>query len=433
MLRSYLLAGNSGHYDGVICRHARRRACGWCRRSPAGWTRVRPSSASSCRTAVPPCDAVVSLTGFSLVGGPAYNDAQAAEEVLARLDVPYLAAHPVEFQTLDQWGGSERGLLPVESTIMVAIPELDGATGPTVFGGRVGRDRRSTCVGCDARAAPSERQRQRARHAGLPRARRDAGRARAQAGGAAAHASAPRVASALVIFNFPPNAGNVGTAAFLGVFESLHNTLLALRGAGLQRRGARHRGGPARGGARAATPSATGPTPTCTPLVRVDDHVRRERWLKEIEAQWGAAPGRQLSDGSSILVLGRQFGNVFVGRAARPSATRATRCACCSRRALRPRTPSPPSTADLREDFAAHAVLHFGTHGALEFMPGKQSGMSGSCWPDRLIGDLPNLYLYASNNPSEGAIAKRRVGATLHQLPHAAGCSGRAVPRAGAT
>jgi magnesium chelatase subunit H len=58
-------------------------------------------------------------------------------------------------------------------------------------------------------------------------------------------------------------------------------------------------------------------------------------------------------------------------------------------------------------------VLHFGTHGSLEFMPGKQSGMSGNCWPDRLIGDLPNIYLYASNNPSEGAIAKRRSGATL--------------------
>jgi magnesium chelatase subunit H len=46
-------------------------------------------------------------------------------------------------------------------------------------------------------------------------------------------------------------------------------------------------------------------------------------------------------------------------------------------------------------------------------MPGKQSGMGGTCWPDRLIDDLPNIYLYASNNPSEGAIAKRRSGATL--------------------
>ena len=58
-------------------------------------------------------------------------------------------------------------------------------------------------------------------------------------------------------------------------------------------------------------------------------------------------------------------------------------------------------------------MLHFGTHGALEFMPGKQAGLSGECWPDRLIGDLPNLYLYASNNPSEGTLAKRRAGAAL--------------------
>jgi magnesium chelatase subunit H len=58
-------------------------------------------------------------------------------------------------------------------------------------------------------------------------------------------------------------------------------------------------------------------------------------------------------------------------------------------------------------------VLHFGTHGALEFMPGKHAGLSAECWPDRLIGELPNFYIYASNNPSEGAMAKRRAGATL--------------------
>ena len=46
-------------------------------------------------------------------------------------------------------------------------------------------------------------------------------------------------------------------------------------------------------------------------------------------------------------------------------------------------------------------------------MPGKQNGMTANCWPDRLIGDLPNFYLYASNNPSEGTIAKRRAAATL--------------------
>lgn len=53
-------------------------------------------------------------------------------------------------------------------------------------------------------------------------------------------------------------------------------------------------------------------------------------------------------------------------------------------------------------------MLHFGTHGSLEFMPGKQMGMSGTCYPDNLIGSIPNLYYYAANNPSEATIAKRR-------------------------
>ena len=61
----------------------------------------------------------------------------------------------------------------------------------------------------------------------------------------------------------------------------------------------------------------------------------------------------------------------------------------------------------------ADAVVHVGTHGSLEFMPGKQLGLSGECWPDRLIGELPNIYLYSVNNPSEGSIAKRRSYAEL--------------------
>merc|ERR1719253_710607 len=60
----------------------------------------------------------------------------------------------------------------------------------------------------------------------------------------------------------------------------------------------------------------------------------------------------------------------------------------------------------------ADCMVHFGTHGSLEFMPGKQVGMSGGCYPDRLISVLPNLYYYAANNPSEATIAKRRAYAS---------------------
>jgi len=147
-------------------------------------------------------------------------------------------------------------------------------------------------------------------------------------------------------------------------------------------------------------------------LIPADDHVRREPWLDEIEAQWGPAPGRQLSNGSSIFVLGKQLGNVFIG--VQPSfGYEGDPMRLLFEKGLAPTHAFSAFYRYLREDFRAHAVLHFGTHGALEFMPGKQSGMGGTCWPDRLINDLPNIYLYASNNPSEGAIAKRRSGATL--------------------
>src|SRR2546427_2240781 len=69
--------------------------------------------------------------------------------------------------------------------------------------------------------------------------------------------------------------------------------------------------------------------------------------------------------------------------------------------------------AYLERIFKADAVVHVGTHGAMEFMPGKQVGLSSECWPDRLIGELPNIYIYSVNNPSEGTIAKRRSYAEL--------------------
>ena len=144
----------------------------------------------------------------------------------------------------------------------------------------------------------------------------------------------------------------------------------------------------------------------------MDDHVRREPWLEDIEAQWGAAPGRQLTDGASLFVLGARFGNVFVG--VQPGfGYEGDPMRLLFEKGFAPTHAFSAFYRYLREDFGAHALLHFGTHGALEFMPGKQVGLSGACWPDRLIGDTPHFYLYAANNPSEGAIAKRRAGATL--------------------
>ncbi len=406
VMRSYLLSRDAAHYDGVI---AALEAKG---------LNVIPAFASGLdqRPAIEKffmangranVDAVVSLTGFSLVGGPAYNDTGAAQEMLARLDVPYIAAHALEFQNLPEWAEGQTGLSPVETTIMVAIPELDGATQPTVFGGRVGAG--ADCKGCARachfpateggsamRVCPERAETLAARVARLALLRR-AERAERKIG--------------VVLFNFPPNAGAAGSAAFLAVFESLWNTLAAMKREGytvdLPESVDALRDSILKGNAE-----RFGTDANVVERIPAATHVRREPHLKAIEAQWGPAPGRQLSNGSQIFVMGERFGNVFVG--VQPGfGYEGDPMRLLFEKSFAPTHAFAAFYRFLREDFGAHAILHFGTHGALEFMPGKQTGPSAGCWPDRLIGDTPNFYLYAANNPTEGALAKRRSGATL--------------------
>jgi magnesium chelatase subunit H len=392
ILRSYLLGNDAAHYDGVIAAM-----------EDAGLS-VIPAFASGldARPAIekffikggkPVVDAVVNCTGFSLVGGPAYNDSEAAVEMLGRLDIPYVAAHAIEFQTLEEWRTRRQGLLPLETTMMVALPELDGAILPSVFGGRSAAASGPTrAMACDPERAEALADKV-VRLIALRRSER-----------------AERKL-AIAIFNFPPNAGATGTAAHLAVFESLQATLLRLAAEGYSvdvpesvdtLRDAILHGNADRYGAEANVAAR----------VDADLHVRREPHLAEIEAQWGPAPGKVQSDGSHIHVLGARFGNVFVG--VQPGfGYEGDPMRLLFDGDFAPTHAFAAFYRWIREDFGAHAVLHFGTHGALEFMPGKQTGLSGDCWPERLLGDLPNYYLYASNNPSEGILAKRRSGATL--------------------
>lgn len=397
--RSYLLAGNTAHYDAVI-RALEARGLSVVAAYASGLdaraaiTKYFTDQKAQLRgTTTATIDALVSLTGFSLVGGPAYNDAEAAQAVLAALDVPYLSLQTLEFQTVEEWERDPRGLNALQATLQVAIPELDGAIGPLVYGGKGASH--------DGAVSPSEPIVGRVetiadRVAKLVQLRR---RPR----------SARKVS--IVLFNFPPNAGNTGSAAYIAVFESLYNVLVAMKREGYSvevpesvdaLRQAITEGNATQSGAPANVHAR----------VSADVHVRREPFLKELEQVWGPAPGRQLTDGRDLFVMGERFGNVFVGvqpafgwegdpmRLLFQGNFAPTHAFCAFYRWM-------------REDFGADVVLHFGTHGALEFMPGKQVGLTDTCWPERLIGDLPNVYLYASNNSSEGTLAKRRGGATL--------------------
>ncbi|EAU40241.1 Magnesium-chelatase, subunit H [Fulvimarina pelagi HTCC2506] len=394
IMRSYVLASDTAHYDGVIAALEARNL----KVVPAfaSGLDARPAIDAYFKTAEgkPTIDALVSLTGFSLVGGPAYNDANAAKTAMSELDVPLIAGQAVEFQSLEEWRASDTGLSPVEATMMVAIPEIDGAIGANVFGGRT-----SLSLPSGHRAMSSDP------------ARAEMLASRAAKLVALRHKAKAERTVAVTIFNFPPNAGSVGTAAYLSVFESLFDTLKSLKADGYSvevpesvdaLRDAILKGNAERSG---------------TPVnvherIAVDDHIRREVHLAEIEAQWGPAPGKHQTDGSHLFVYGVKFGNVFVG--VQPAfGYEGDPMRLLFERGFAPTHAFSAYYRWLREDLKADAVLHFGTHGALEFMPGKQVGLGETCWPDRLIGDLPNVNLYAANNPSEGALAKRRANAVL--------------------
>ncbi|MEO0328202.1 MAG: magnesium chelatase subunit H [Pseudomonadota bacterium] len=396
LLRSYILSGDTGHYDGVIAEFENRGMnvipvfCNGLDMRPAVDQFLSGGAKENPQGNV--IDTLVNLTGFSLVGGPAYSDAEAASETLANLNVPYITALVTEFQPLSQWEASSQGLMPIETTITVAIPELDGATGPIVYGGRpgTGSQSRSMQVHTERASMLANRVEKLITLRKKERAER-------------------RIA--IPIFNFPPNAGNTGTAAFLSVFESLHELLKKLKSEGYtvtvpetvdELRSAVTEGNAKDYGALANVHDS----------ITTDDYIRNEPYLKDIEAQWGPAPGRENTNGGQLFVMGKQFGNVLIvvqpgfGYEGDPM------------RLLFEQGFSPTHSFSacyryLRKDWNADAVLHFGTHGALEFMPGKQAGMTQECWPDRLIGSMPNFYFYAANNPSEATIAKRRSAATI--------------------
>lgn len=139
----------------------------------------------------------------------------------------------------------------------------------------------------------------------------------------------------------------------------------------------------------------------------VREYTKLCPYAENLEENWGKPPGNLNSNGQELLIFGRQFGNVFIG--VQPTfGYEGDPMRLLFSKSASPHHGFAAYYTFLEHIFEADAVLHFGTHGSLEFMPGKQVGMSEGCYPDSLIGSIPNLYYYAANNPSEATIAKRR-------------------------
>ncbi|TAE59073.1 MAG: magnesium chelatase subunit H [Nostocales cyanobacterium] len=337
-------------------------------------------------TRLPLVDAVVSLTGFALVGGPARQDHPKAIEALKKLNRPYMVALPLVFQTTEEWLDSDLGLHPIQVALQIAIPELDGAIEPIILSGKDGATGRAIALQDRVEIVA-----QRAlKWASLRRK--------------------PKLIKkvAITVFSFPPDKGNVGTAAYLDVFGSIHEVLKGLRNNGYDVQDIPE------------TPQElleqvihdvqaqyASPELNIAYKMSVPEYEALTPYSQRLEENWGQPPGNLNSDGQNLLIYGKHFGNVFIG--VQPTfGYEGDPMRLLFSRSASPHHGFAAYYTYLERIWGADAVLHFGTHGSLEFMPGKQMGMSGDCYPDQLIGTIPNLYYYAANNPSEATIAKRR-------------------------
>jgi magnesium chelatase subunit H len=331
-------------------------------------------------------DAVVSLTGFALVGGPARQDHPKAIDALKRLNRPYMVALPLVFQTTEEWQESDLGLHPIQVALQIAIPELDGAIEPIILSGRDGATGRAIAL--------------------QDRIESIAGRAMKWANLRRKPKLDKKVA--ITVFSFPPDKGNVGTAAYLDVFGSIFEVMQGLKQNGYD---VQDLPGSAKELMEAVIHDAqaqyNSPELNVAYRMSVEEYERLTPYSESLHESWGPPPGNLNSDGQNLLVYGKSFGNVFIG--VQPTfGYEGDPMRLLFSRSASPHHGFAAYYTYLERIWGADAVLHFGTHGSLEFMPGKQMGMSEDCYPDKLIGSIPNLYYYAANNPSEATIAKRR-------------------------
>lgn len=232
---------------------------------------------------------------------------------------------------------------------------------------------------------------------------------------------------AILFYQYPPTAGHAGSAADLDTYQSMRDLLQRLSESGytvdrvpetskeltdmifdgvtndttmLSDRDIRER--------------AVGMVPKDVCQGWFDDLSQSQRDF--IRRDWGDPPGEVLSVGDEMAVPGIIDGNIMLSF--QPTRGKEVQAAYHNHNCSIPHQ-YLGFYRWLRDVFRADAVIHVGTHGTLEWLPGKGVGLSEDCSPDYVLGQMPNLYPYVIGNPGEGTQAKRRSYAVLvdHMIP----------------
>ena len=346
-------------------------------------------------------DAIVSTIGFPLVGGPAGSmeagrQVEVAKQILSAKNVPYIVSAPLLIQDIHSW--TRKGIGGLQSVVLYSLPELDGAIDTVPLGGLVGED---------IYVIPERLHRLTGRLHNWIKLRETKPEHRK---------------IAIILYGFPPGYGATGTAALLNVPKSLLKLLQALKAQGYDVGELPEDGEELIKKVKEAdeaiplTKEENG-----TSFVNVTTLEKQLGYLltSRIEKQWQSLTGTGIKTyGDNYQIGGIQLGNVWIG-VQPPLGIAGDPMRLMFEKDL---TPHPQYAAYykwLQNEYQADAIVHFGMHGTVEWLPGSPLGNTGYSWSDILLGNLPNLYIYAANNPSESILAKRRGYGVLisHNVP----------------
>ncbi|MGF1513198.1 MAG: cobaltochelatase subunit CobN [Elainellaceae cyanobacterium] len=342
---------------------------------------------------------ILNTTSFAI----AQLDGAAGPSLWHHLDVPVLQVI-LSGGTEDQWRQQWQGLSPRDTAMNVALPEVDGRI-------------ISRAISFKAIAATSQRL-----ETDVITYQPVSDRVQFVADLAARWVRLRQVSCserrvALILANYPNRDGRLANGVGLDTPESCVRVLAALRQAGYD-----VADGPESGDA--LMQQLTG-GPTNDPEMRelkplqqglaLGNYWDYFRGLPEavqqgVTARWQRRLTTAVDD--QIPIFGCQYGNVFVG--IQPSRGYDVDPS------LSYHAPDLAPTHDylafyqwVRQGFDAHAVVHLGKHGNLEWLPGKSMALSQDCYPEAAFGPLPHLYPFIVNDPGEGSQAKRRAQAVI--------------------
>ena len=341
-------------------------------------------------------DVIINTMKFSL------KAAGTSIEEWMRLDVPLLEAYTVLGERAG-WEASPAGLNPMEVSIAVSLPEFDGVIHSVPIAARVKDD-----VGDVTWQLMEERMVRLA--------------AKAKKWALLGKKPNQEKKIAIVFHNYPPTNSNIGSAAGLDSPESVRRLLEKMRDVGYTVETIPE---DSKAFMELLTDNATNDRRFIS-AAQIKDaygHLTAEQYARfftklpekvrtQLTADWGDAPGDVFNYEGELLIPGTLNGNVFI-TVQPPRGFGEDPGKILHDPAAAPTHHYIGFYHWLRDIWQADAVVHIGTHGSLEWLPGKGTALSASCYPDISLGDLPDVYPYWMTIVGEGIQAKRRGAACL--------------------